>query len=142
MFLASKMTVLYLGGNEAVSHCLLVVLLFIVVEDVFGDGWEIAAFLCFQDDGSAFEGFDAVPHANFDHHSGAVGAGFHIDAVGDVPVVVIEILNAVSPQHHDGFGRVSVSVYWQDGAGFQGVEHTLRLDGFGAAKVVVHAESR
>lgn len=95
--------------------------------------WLIRAVFGFQENGAAFEAFQAVPLANRDVNDGAPRE--HVDGVGQVAVVIVEVLHKMSPHTKAGLRRTQMPVYGHICTWLNGVEHPLRLILFRIAQI-------
>ena len=80
------------------------------IQNILHPNWLVCTILCLEDHGSGFMADKAVPAARFDGHAavGSTGGDGHL--LGDVAIVIVEILGGTPPKNHHCLCRLTMEL--------------------------------
>lgn len=81
-----------------------------------------------------------MPLAEGDVEGDGGAAGRKLYGFGEMPEVVVEVLNQAAAQADHCFGGFPVPMDWQWAARFDSIQHSLRLVCGGVAEVEIHPQ--
>ena len=95
------------------------------MKNIISGDWLVCTILRLEDDGSGFMADKAVPAARFDGHAAVGGAGGDGHLLGDVAIVIVEILGGTPPKNHHCLCRLAMAMNRQLRPRLKRIEHTL-----------------
>lgn len=95
------------------------------IQDILLPYWLVCTVLCLEDHSSGLMADQAVPAAHFDRHAAIGSAGSDGQLLGDVAIVIVEILGGTPPKNHHSLCRLAMAMNRQHRPRLQCIEHTL-----------------
>ena len=112
------------------------------IQDILLPYWLVCTILCLEDYGSGFMADKAVPAARFDGHAAVEGAGGDGHLLGDVAIVIVEILGGTPPKNHHCLCHLAMTMNRQHCPRLKRIEHTLGTILSRGTHIEIHPQSR
>ena len=111
------------------------------LKNIISGDWLVSSILRLEDDGAGFMADKAVPAARFDGHAavGSTGGDGHL--LGDVAIVIVEILGGTPPKNHHCLCRLAMAMNRQHRPGLKRIEHTLGTIISRGTHIEIHPQS-
>ena len=115
--------------------------LFQNLKNIISGDWLVCTILCLEDYGAGFMADKAVPAARFDGHAavGSTGGDGHL--LGDVAIVIVEILGGTPPKNHHCLCRLAMAMNRQHRPRLQRIGHALGAILNGGTHIEIHPYS-
>lgn len=116
--------------------------LFQNLKNIISGDWLVCTILGLEDDGAGFMADKAVPAARFDGHAavGSTGGDGHL--LGNVAIVIVEILGGTPPKNHHCLCRLAMAMNRQLRPRLKRIEHTLGTILSRGTHIEIHPQSR
>ena len=111
------------------------------LKNIISGDWLVSSILRLEDDGAGFMADNAVPAARFDGHAAVWSAGGDGHLLGDVAIVIVEILGGTPPKNHHCLCRLAMAMNRQHRPRLQRIEHTLRTILSRGTHIEIHPKS-
>ena len=112
------------------------------LKNIISGDWLVCTILCLEDHSSGFMADKAVPAARFDGHAAVGSAGGDGHLLGDVAIVIVEILGGTPPKNHHRLCRLAMAMNRQHRPRLQRIEHTLGTILSRGTHIEIHPQSR
>ena len=112
------------------------------LQNIISGDWLVCTILRLEDHGAGFMADKAVPAARFDGHAavGSTGGDGHL--LGDVAIVIVEILGGTPPKNHHCLCRLAMAMNRQLRPRLKRIEHTLGTIISRGTHIEIHPQSR
>ena len=112
------------------------------LKNIISGDWLVSSILRLEDDGAGFMADNAVPAARFDGHAAVGDAGGDGHLLGDVAIVIVEILGGTPPKNHHCLCRLAMAMNRQLRPRLKRIEHTLGTILSRGTHIEIHPQSR
>ena len=112
------------------------------LKNIISGDWLVCTILCLEDHGSGFMADKAVPAARFDGHAAVGSTGGDDHLLGDVAIVIVEILGGTPPKNHHSLCRLAMTMNRQHCPRLQSIEHALGTILSRGTHIEIHPQSR
>ena len=112
------------------------------LKNIISGDWLVSSILRLKDHSAGFVADKAVPAARFDGHAavGSTGGDGHL--LGDVAIVIEEILGGTPPKNHHCLCRLAIAMNRQHRPRLKRIEHTLGTILSRGTHIEIHLQSR
>ena len=112
------------------------------LKNIISGDWLVCTILCLEDHSSGFMADKSVPAARFDGHAavGSTGGDGHL--LGDVAIVIVEILGGTPPKNHHSLCRIAMTMNRKLRPRLKRIEHTLGTILSRGTHIEIHPQSR